>query len=325
MRFFTRILAVVAGFFPATAGAMTLELPSKATHLAQRFEPHADYSLPIGAWTKTGMQNLDTAGAFSQQSWKIDDTALSTLEILDGLRQQLAGGGFDILFECATDACGGFDFRYETEVFAEPDMHVDLGDFRFLSAKRSNDDAPEYLSLMVSRSANTGFVQQINVGGPTPQTPATEPTVEPPSTSTSTSSSPSTPDIETVPNTSLEHALEDRGHFVLEDLAFQTGSSLLGENDFASLALLARYLSDHPDRKIALVGHTDAEGSLDSNVSLSKKRASAVLTRLVNTYDVDPSQLSAQGMGFLAPRSSNLTDDGRTQNRRVEVILTSID
>jgi OOP family OmpA-OmpF porin len=39
--------------------------------------------------------------------------------------------------------------------------------------------------------------------------------------------------------------------------------------------------------------------------------------------DVPPAQVEAQGVGYLSPRDTNLTDEGRTRNRRVEVILTS--
>jgi len=71
------------------------------------------------------------------------------------------------------------------------------------------------------------------------------------------------------------------------------------------------------------VGHTDAEGSLDGNIALSRRRAASVLERLVTAYQVDRRQMEAQGMGYLAPIASNLTEEGREANRRVEVIVTS--
>ena len=50
------------------------------------------------------------------------------------------------------------------DVLDEPDMHVDLGDFRFLAAERDGPDGPEAVSLFVSRSADMGFVQMITIG-----------------------------------------------------------------------------------------------------------------------------------------------------------------
>ena len=93
---------------------------------------------------------------------------------------------------------------------------------------------------------------------------------------------------------------------------------------FDSLQALADYLANAPDLQVALVGHTDSSGPLDVNIALSKRRAGSVLERLVSDYGVARKQLEAQGMGYLAPVASNLTQQGRDANRRVEVIITSI-
>jgi OOP family OmpA-OmpF porin len=121
----------------------------------------------------------------------------------------------------------------------------------------------------------------------------------------------------------LAQALDGQGYFILEDLVFQTGSSELGDDAFSSLSTLADYLNANPSRTVALVGHTDSEGSLAGNIALSKKRARSVVKRLISDLGVNKTQLSAEGNGFLSPRASNLTEDGRAQNRRVEVIVTS--
>ncbi len=92
---------------------------------------------------------------------------------------------------------------------------------------------------------------------------------------------------------------------------------------FDSLRQLSDYLKERPDARIALVGHTDAVGALDSNIALSRRRAASVVRRLVDKYGVPRTQITADGVGYLAPRASNQTDAGRALNRRVEVILTS--
>jgi len=121
----------------------------------------------------------------------------------------------------------------------------------------------------------------------------------------------------------LAQSLEDQGRFILSGLVFETGSAQLGNAIFGSLQDLADYLIANPDRTVALVGHTDFVGSLDGNIALSKRRAGSVLERLVTTYDIPRHQLDAQGMGYLSPVASNLTEEGRETNRRVEVIITS--
>ncbi len=75
--------------------------------------------------------------------------------------------------------------------------------------------------------------------------------------------------------------------------------------------------------QVILVGHTDASGPLDMNVAVSRKRAESVVARLINVYGVPSAQVSAEGVGYLSPRASNLTDEGRHKNRRVEAVLAS--
>ena len=76
---------------------------------------------------------------------------------------------------------------------------------------------------------------------------------------------------------------------------------------------------------MVLVGHTDAQGSLEANINLSRIRARAVRQFLISELDVSPGQVSAEGIGFLAPRSTNSTEDGRQSNRRVEVVIATLD
>lgn len=296
---------------PLATAAMQLDFPANASMSNEEIITLGSYKMPISAWQNSALQTIATNGEITRQAWKISASDLTTLQILGPLKQQLISSGFEIIFECETQGCGGFDFRYSIETMPEPDMHVDLGDFRFLSAKNTAADQPEFVSLLISRTQNAGYVQLTRVGVAQAKTTMITSTKNPFLTNIGN------------PEISLDSALENQGHFILEDLVFQTGSSELGGGDFASLASLANYLKAHPTRTVALVGHTDAEGSLNGNIALSKKRARSVVKQLVSKYNVDKTQLSAEGNGFLSPRASNLTEGGRAQNRRVEVIVTS--
>ena len=174
---------------------------------------------------------------------------------------------------------------------------------------------PEAVSLLVSRSASAGFVQLIQVGASDTASAPVEPM-----TSSKAETGAALPALLA---DDIGTAMESVGRFILADLVFATGSSDLGPGSFTSLTDLAGYLEAHPEKRVALVGHTDAEGSLAGNVSLSKRRAASVKDRLVNDFGVNPAQLEAEGIGYLAPIASNQTDDGRTRNRRVEAILVS--
>ncbi|MGV6839710.1 MAG: OmpA family protein, partial [Planktomarina sp.] len=116
-------------------------------------------------------------------------------------------------------------------------------------------------------------------------------------------------------------SLENFGHFALEDLSFATGADALSDDDVPSLVELAEYLSANPHRTITLVGHTDSTGAAAANLALSQKRARAVRSVLIDRYGIDADRIKAEGVGDLAPRASNSTDEGRRLNRRVEVII----
>jgi OOP family OmpA-OmpF porin len=109
----------------------------------------------------------------------------------------------------------------------------------------------------------------------------------------------------------------------LDDLVFASGSSSLTEGAYPSLASLAAWLKENPGLTIAVVGHTDASGGLEGNIALSRKRAQSVRERLIANYDVPAKRVEAEGVGYLSPRASNLTEEGRQMNRRVEVMMTS--
>ena len=308
------LLASAVAMFPMTVPAVTLDFPATSSATSEQVQTLGSYRVPTGPFADGALPAVRVNGEILKQAWRVGSGSLTTLQMIDPLRRQLEQAGFEILFECDTENCGGFDFRYGADLLPEPVMHVDLGDFRFLSA-RQGKERDEYISLMVSRSRGAGFVELTHV---MPVDPEQQISL------TSTKGPLVVGAPQTVPLGPLAETLERTGRYSLDDLKFDTGSSSLGQGTFASLAALADYLNANPKRTVALVGHTDAEGGLGGNIALSKMRAASVVERLVNAYAIPEAQLEAEGVGFLAPRASNLNDDGRARNRRVEVILTSI-
>lgn len=303
-----RIFALL--LLPLQAMAVTLDMPGNATLAAEQVAGLDSYAMPTGMWTPSGMPVLTSTGEVRQQAWRVDAPGLTTLQLLEPLKLQLADAGFEVLFTCTDDACGGYDFRFATPVLPAPAMHVDLGDYRFIATQRDVEGQVELLSLFASRSSSAGFIQIIRVGVPDagPVAAADAPAIRA-----------VTPTIKG----DLGQALETIGRVILSDLAFQTGSAQLGNATFTTLQDLADYLIANPDRTVALVGHTDSVGSLEGNIALSKRRAGSVLERLVTTYSIPRRQLEAEGMGYLSPIATNVTEEGREANRRVEVIITS--
>lgn len=290
-------LALLAGH------ALALDLPAGATRVLQEREALGSHRLATGPWADGTLPRREVEGTVTREVWQLAAPGATTLQLLAPLRDEIAAEGFDVLLDCEDEECGGFDFRQAIEVLPPPEMFVDLADFRYLAAEKDS----VVLSLLVSQGGGTGFVQVVRVVPPDEAAPTRV-------------ALPEVPD-DSAPEADFTARLETEGRIVLEGLTFATGSGEIAGGAGDLLAGLAAYLAANPTRRVALVGHTDAQGSLSANVALSKERAQAVADRLVEAHGVSRDQLQAEGMGWLAPRATNLTPAGREANRRVEAVV----
>jgi outer membrane protein OmpA-like peptidoglycan-associated protein len=78
-------------------------------------------------------------------------------------------------------------------------------------------------------------------------------------------------------------------------------------------------LEQNPKLKIFVVGHTDSDGSVESNMKLSSDRAAAVVKALTEN-GISATRLKSSGVGPYCPVESNHTDEGKAKNRRVELV-----
>jgi outer membrane protein OmpA-like peptidoglycan-associated protein len=105
-----------------------------------------------------------------------------------------------------------------------------------------------------------------------------------------------------------------------EGILFDFDSAAIRAGLQADLRALARNLQRYPDTSVIVLGHTDNVGSASYNQDLSQRRAQAVAGVLLEE-GVAPMRVRAIGRGEDEPVASNLTPEGRAQNRRVEVII----
>ena len=104
-------------------------------------------------------------------------------------------------------------------------------------------------------------------------------------------------------------------------ILFGFNSSKLSDEAKNSLTAFAEVLKSTPDADVAILGHTDNVGTEKANQSVSEKRAKAVAEHL-KAQGVEEKQLKdVLGMNFSQPIASNDTEEGRAQNRRVEVYM----
>ena len=104
------------------------------------------------------------------------------------------------------------------------------------------------------------------------------------------------------------------------DLLFGLDSAVVRPAAQENLRNLAANLDKYPDTDLLIVGHTDSTGSESYNLALSKRRAMAVSDYLA-AQGVTRTRLRMDGRGELEPVASNASEDGRQQNRRVEVAI----
>src|SRR5262245_46741753 len=103
-------------------------------------------------------------------------------------------------------------------------------------------------------------------------------------------------------------------------ILFETGSAELSKQSLALLDHLIEVVQRCREASIEVAGHTDSQGSPESNLDLSKRRAEAV-TSYIGEAGIDISRITSAGYGETKPVASNETPEGRAQNRRIEFVV----
>lgn len=120
----------------------------------------------------------------------------------------------------------------------------------------------------------------------------------------------------------LKSALQSSGKIALYGIYFDTGKSeIKAAESKTQLDEMAKLLKSQPTLKVYIVGHTDNEGNLDANQTLSQQRAQAVVAALARQYQIPANRLASKGVASLAPVASNADEAGRAKNRRVELVV----
>ncbi len=118
----------------------------------------------------------------------------------------------------------------------------------------------------------------------------------------------------------LADALKATGRVAVRSILFDTGKATLKPESAAILAAIAEVLTADRALKLEIQGHTDNVGGAAANLKLSQDRAAAVKAHLVETGGIDAARLTTAGFGDTKPVANNATDEGKAQNRRVELV-----
>lgn len=110
------------------------------------------------------------------------------------------------------------------------------------------------------------------------------------------------------------------GKLISYGIYFDSGKDVVKAESYGALKDIAKVLTENPDVKIKVVGHTDADGDDASNLDLSKRRAANVKNALVKDFAIDASRIETDGSGESQPIAPNDKPENKAKNRRVEFI-----
>lgn len=242
----------------------------------------------------------------------------SSLEVLRNYETSLASKAFERVFTCATSngSCylerpghvtttAPFDFAIAFD--ASPELPRLDGDYirnffgsnaRHLLMRASRPEGTVWASVTIAEGPHGphAFVRVV------------------------TTKAMDTGRIAFVDASAMGQAIASAGHVALYGILFDFDRDEVKPESAPTLAEIATLLRNDPALRLAVVGHTDAQGGADYNLDLSRRRADHVVAALVRGHGIDASRLQARGAGAGEPVASNDSEDGRAKNRRVELV-----
>lgn len=263
----------------------------------------------IGPMDKTDKTHTFLEGAYAGVAYR-GPPSRTSLEVFRNYQQALKSAGAQVIFECELDKCGGQGFL-RTQI-ADFGQGVSTGlfsasiDQRFVAAKIARPGKGDaYVSVLVGWNAGEARY---------PNGQRAQVLVEVLEASA----------METgkvlVDANALRDKLAAEGKVSLYGLYFDTGSAVVKPESKAQLDEIVKLLAANPALAVYVVGHTDDQGQLAANQTLSQQRAAAVVDKLVKEGKVAPARLTPLGVGPAAPVAANTTDAGRALNRRTEIV-----
>jgi outer membrane protein OmpA-like peptidoglycan-associated protein len=227
----------------------------------------------------------------------------SPLELVRNWQQRLEQGGFRTVFACEARGCGGNAVDLWITVIEARPGSAGLG---------SNHGSIVYAVMRLERPAGDVWVSLLAVSGQRdrPQVLIDVAEIRPMETGR----------IVFVDAAAMDRAIAATGRVALYGISFDTDRADPRAESRPTIEEIAKYLRANPGVGVVVTGHTDSQGGFDHNVDLSRCRAAAVIAALTRDHGIAAARLTAFGAGMAAPIAANDSDQGRAQNRRVEIV-----
>ena len=110
------------------------------------------------------------------------------------------------------------------------------------------------------------------------------------------------------------------GKFITRGILFDVNSDKIKPESYGTLKDIANVLLENTEVKVKIIGHTDADGEVQANLDLSKRRALAVKSALIKEFNIEETRLQTDGKGENEPADKSATPEGKANNRRVEFV-----
>jgi OmpA-OmpF porin, OOP family len=118
----------------------------------------------------------------------------------------------------------------------------------------------------------------------------------------------------------MQKSISSSGKVAIYGILFDFNKADIKAESAPTLQEMASLLKAEPALKVLVVGHTDNVGTFEFNEDLSKRRAQAVVSILASNYGIALERMTPLGAAFMAPVTTNSTEEGRALNRRVEIV-----
>lgn len=265
-----------------------------------------EYALGAGTVKNGKVETKAIEGKISTIIYKLDKK-LSTFQVFKNYESVLKRHGFEKILSCTSKTCGahfpkllikgtGSEVTYNAVDVYNMDSRAD---YRYLSGSFDNKGKTVYVSLLISKNK---FNKQVFVAQEIVETTEME------------------MDQITIDLKSLEQAINQTGKATLHGINFEHNSAMLTKSSSGTVDILATYLKQNSKASYFVVGHTDSNGDYALNMKLSKERAETIKKSL-QAKGLPEKNLFAVGVAQVAPVASNKDEQGRAENRRVELVL----
>jgi OmpA-OmpF porin, OOP family len=304
-----------SGDLPGSHDSTVIHRFAGSTIVGYQAADYGEVTLPLGAYRHHQISKSEPARGEIRRIAYIAPTGVSALEVFHNFHQAMLQAGFHTRFRCHGNNGCGSGYAMAKAIYApvanqlSGGLHQKIlrnntllasgGDVYVETTRLKKADGVLDSVLLVSHQNGrpTGILIQTARHAPM-----------------------KTGEVKIDAN-ALDRGLTSSGHMALRGIHFAHDSSSLAKTSDPTLSAMAELLTRKPALKVFIVGHTDNTGTLEHNLSLSRRRAQSVMHALIQRFHIAATRLAAEGVGPYAPVASNATAAGRAMNRRVEMVV----